>query len=101
MLVLALASGCPAPASPPGPVAVCAARCEKEAAKACSESECVRGCELVLDRLVEREGATIVACVARSRRRCSDTAWAECASLVGVHADGGPPALPPPDPFDD
>jgi hypothetical protein len=93
--------GCPAAARPPNPIEQCTALCQSEAGKACSESECARGCELVLDRIVERETKGIVACVGKSRRRCSDTAWAECASLVGPHADGGPPALPPPDPFDE
>jgi len=93
--------GCPAAARPPNPIEQCTALCQSEAGKACSEPECARGCELVLDRIVERETKGIVACVGKSRRRCSDTAWAECASLVGPHADGGPPALLPPDPFDE
>lgn len=93
--------GCPAAAPPPRPVDLCVEQCQKVAASACSEGECARGCEMILDRLVEREGPGILACVAKSRRRCSDTAWSECAALVGLHADGGPPALPPPDPFDD
>lgn len=100
-LALVPLAGCPAAERPPAPVDLCVAECGKVAAKACSEGECTRGCELILDRLVEREGSGVVACVARSRRRCTDTAWAECAALVGAHADGGPPALVPPDPLDD
>jgi hypothetical protein len=94
-------AGCPAAARPPHPIEQCAEACHKKAAAVCSEAECARGCELVLDRIVERESAHVVACVARSRRRCTDMAWAECAARVGPHADGGPPALPPPDPFDE
>lgn len=93
--------GCPAASRPPHPIEQCAEVCHKKAGAACSEAECARGCELVLDRIVERESSHVVACVARSRKRCTDTAWAECAALVGPHADGGPPALPPPDPFDE
>ncbi|HRG98646.1 MAG TPA: hypothetical protein PLR99_20480, partial [Polyangiaceae bacterium] len=84
----------------PHPVDTCAATCAAKAGAACSEAECARGCELVLDRVVERQAEGIVACVARSRRRCTDAAWAECAALVGPHADGGPPPLPPPDDFE-
>lgn len=99
-LALAALAACPAPARPPHPVDTCAATCAAKAGAACSEAECARGCELVLDRVVERQAEGIVACVARSRRRCTDAAWAECAALVGPHADGGPPPLPPPDDFE-
>ena len=37
--------------------------------------------------------------MARASRRCGDVVWAECAAKVGVHADGGPPALSPPPPL--
>lgn len=51
---------------------------------------------MILDRLVEREGENVIGCVASSPRRCTDVVWADCASRVGVHADGGPPGPPPP-----
>lgn len=94
-------SACPAPARPPNPIEQCTELCRVEAKRVCSENDCARGCELVLDRLVEHETKGIVACVKKSRKSCTDGAWAECGALVGPHADGGPPALPPPDPFDD
>lgn len=78
------------------PVEACMASCAKRASRQCSEAECNRGCELVLDRLIERETETVVRCVARGNRRCTDVVWAECAAHVGPHADGGPPAPPPP-----
>jgi hypothetical protein len=65
-------------------------------AKSCSHRECVRGCNLVLDRLVERQGDAVVDCVARARPRCDDRAWARCAARIGPYADGGPPAPKPP-----
>ena len=46
--------GCPAAARPPNPIEQCTALCQSEAGKACSEPECARGCEFVLDRVVER-----------------------------------------------
>jgi hypothetical protein len=46
--------------------------------------------------LVEHEDGPVVACVARSKKSCSDGTWAACAARVGPHADGGPPAPPPP-----
>jgi hypothetical protein len=74
----------------------CRHSCEQHASKQCSENECERGCEFILDRIVERESDKVVACVARGSRRCSDVVWADCAVRVGVHADGGPPPPPPP-----
>ena len=90
---------CRASSPTPGPEARCADACKAHASK-CSEDECARGCRFLLDRLVEREGASILACVARvssssSARACDDLAFAECAASVGIHADGGPPAPPP------
>lgn len=70
--------------------------CTTKAQRNCSEAECNRGCEMVLDRLVERETENVVSCVARRPRRCTDIVWAECAAMIGPHADGGPPAPPPP-----
>jgi len=76
------------------PIDTCVRSCKSRASRSCSEGECMRGCEFVLDRLLEREGDNVIACVARTPRRCTDTVWADCAARVGVHADGGPP--PPP-----
>jgi len=60
-----------------------------------SSSECSRGCNLVLDRLAEHEGAAVIACVARIGGRCDDRVWAHCGAWVGAHADGGPPEPAP------
>gem|GEM_PF-1236906 len=73
----------------------CVTACVSRAHRQCSEHECARGCEFILDRLLEREGDNVLACVARSARRCGDGVWADCAARVGVHADGGPPAPEP------
>jgi hypothetical protein len=74
----------------------CVATCAKRASRQCSEDECRRGCEFILDRILEKEGDNVVACVSRAPRRCTDVVWADCAARIGVHADGGPPAPPPP-----
>jgi hypothetical protein len=78
------------------PVDTCVRACKTRAARSCTEGECMRGCEFILDRLVEKEGDNVIACVARTPRRCTDVVWADCAARIGVHADGGPPAPPPP-----
>jgi hypothetical protein len=78
------------------PLDGCRRTCESKAKRQCSDAECERGCELILDRVLEREGDHIITCVASTARRCSDVVWADCASHVGVHADGGPPPPPPP-----
>jgi hypothetical protein len=78
------------------PLDRCRHSCEKRAARQCSEAACERGCEMILDRLVEREGENVIGCVAASPRRCTDVVWADCAAHVGAHADGGPPGPPPP-----
>ncbi len=98
--LLTVLGGCPAAAAPGRPIETCQAACVEQIGKVCNEAECGRGCELILDRIVEREAPGILRCVGRSRRRCSDVAWAECAALVGPHEDGGPPALPPPEEFE-
>ena len=87
----------PAFPDPPsrGPERTCQKSCAARAT-ACSDDDCRRGCGLVLDRLVEQQGDTVVACVAASAPRCDDRAWAACAARIGPHADGGPPAPPPP-----
>lgn len=77
-------------------VDTCVRSCEERLDRACSSSECRRGCEFILDRLVEKEQDNVLACVGRTSRRCSDVVWADCATRIGVHADGGPPAPPPP-----
>lgn len=78
------------------PIDACRRSCETKAKKQCTETQCERGCEMILDRLVEREGERVIGCVAASPRRCTDVVWADCAAKVGVHADGGPPGPPPP-----
>lgn len=78
------------------PIDGCVKECDARASRSCSEDECVRGCEFILDRILEKESKNVLACVARTPRRCTDVVWADCAAHVGVHADGGPPAPPPP-----
>lgn len=78
------------------PLDNCHQRCVEMAKRECSDDECWRGCEFILDRLVEREGKRVIACVANGARRCTDVVWADCAARQGPHADGGPPGPPPP-----
>jgi hypothetical protein len=75
------------------PEATCQKRCMARAQGRCNEAECNRGCHFVLDRLLERQGDSVIACVAEARmdKSCEDRAWAGCAARIGVHADGGPP----------
>jgi len=98
---LALAVACNAESPPRGPEETCFRVCAARATR-CSRHECARGCNLVLDRLVENEGDHVLACVTRTKAPCDDRAWSHCAALVSVHADGGP-APPPPrtDDFED
>jgi hypothetical protein len=78
------------------PVAACERACAKRATQ-CSAAECNRGCEFILDRLAEGLAGEITRCVGKLEpRACKDEAWAHCAVRVGPHADGGPPAPPPP-----
>jgi hypothetical protein len=109
VLVGALAASCNSEGPPRGPEAICAKACETRD-PACKTEECWRGCNFILDRLAEHEGDPILACVARETasstnagtgKACSDRIWARCAVRVGVHADGGPPAPPPPKDFED
>jgi len=80
------------------PVEGCIRACRARLDRQCSAPECERGCEYVLDRLVERETENVIRCVGKRNRRCTDVVWAECAAMIGPHADGGPPApLPPSD----
>jgi hypothetical protein len=98
-LVLAGAAACgavsPAPRGFEQACAVACARSARGGAARCSDPQCARGCNLVLDRLVENEGGHVLACVETSSS-CDDRTWAACATRIGVHADGGPPAPPPP-----
>jgi hypothetical protein len=85
--------------SPPlGAESTCAKACTARA-PACSAHECARGCRLVFDRFIEKQGDRVIACMAYGGPPCDDRAWARCATRVGAHADGGPPA--PPAPSDD
>jgi len=83
------------------PLDRCRLSCLEKAKHSCSEAECERGCEFILDRIVEREGENVVACVAKHPRRCNDVVWADCAAWIGPHADGGPPGPPPPAEIDE
>jgi hypothetical protein len=81
--------------SPPvGDEGACFKACV-DRARSCARSQCSRGCNLILDRLAEHEGAGVIACVARDGGRCDERAWAHCGAWVGAHADGGPPEPPP------
>lgn len=99
-IVAAAPTGCRAVEPANKPLEGCRRTCEQKASRQCTDRECERGCEFILDRLVEREGDNVIACVASSQRRCTDVVWADCAARVGPHADGGPPGPPPP-PEDD
>lgn len=90
------AAACKAMDPPNKPLETCQRSCEAKAKRNCSAAECERGCEFILDRIIEQEGNNVIACVARAPRRCSDVVWADCAARIGPHADGGPPAPPPP-----
>jgi hypothetical protein len=93
-LAFAGVAGCRASSPAGGVEAACARACEAQA-KQCSTEQCGRGCNLVLDRLAERQGPRVLACVAAAPPACDDRAWARCATRIGAHADGGPPAPPP------
>jgi len=92
----ALSPACRATEPSSRPIDACRKSCEEKASRHCSDADCERGCEFILDRLAEREGERVIACVAKGPRRCTDVVWADCAAKIGVHADGGPPAPPPP-----
>jgi hypothetical protein len=77
------------------PVDGCVKHCTERASRSCSLSECERGCEFILDRILEKESDNVLACIARTPRRCTDVVWADCAAKIGIHADGGPPEAPP------
>jgi hypothetical protein len=97
-LAACLQHGTPAAATP-GPEGDCAEACRAHA-PGCSDAACARGCRVAMDRLVEREQRSIIACVARtSKTTCDDMTFAECAARSGPYVDGGPP--PPKAPSDD
>jgi hypothetical protein len=97
-IAVVLAGGCrPASSAKPTDVVdACTEACEAQAAKHCSEHDCERGCMFVLDRLVEHEQKSVLACVSSASGACDDALWARCAVYLGSHADGGPPPPPPP-----
>ena len=93
--------GCRDAEGPPAiPEARCIKTCQRRATQ-CSVAGCRRGCSLALDRLVERQGAKVVGCVAARKPACDDPTWARCAVLFGAHEDGGPPLPPPPGDWND
>ena len=85
---------CPGNTPQGRPEEKCNDDCKAHASK-CDDDACVRGCRFILDRLVEHEGHNVVSCVAKASA-CDDPVWANCAASIGPHADGGPPAPPPP-----
>jgi hypothetical protein len=97
-IAAAIAPSAPAfpDSEPQGPLTACEAACSARAGASCSARDCRRGCGIVIDRWVEREGDHVLRCVAAAKPRCDDRAWAACAARIGPHADGGPPAPLPP-----
>lgn len=96
VLALLVLGACKANEPSAQPIETCARSCEARASRQCSSDECQRGCEFILDRILEHEADGVIACVGNQPRRCADVVWAQCAASVGVHKDGGPPAPPPP-----
>jgi len=87
---------------PRGPEETCARACKTRASQ-CSDTQCWRGCNFVIDRLAQHEDETVLACVASATSTsaskpaaCDDRTWSRCAVRLGPYADGGPPAPPPP-----
>jgi hypothetical protein len=101
-----LSLGACVPAAPtPGPEARCADACVTQA-QGCTAAQCARGCVFILDKLVELEGARVLACVARATKAhstgtCDDATFAGCAARTGPFVDGGPPPPAPPSSDDD
>jgi hypothetical protein len=94
LAVLVVGVGACLAKAPPSTVEeTCGKACQSRAR--CSETECTRGCNLTIDRIAEREEDRVIDCVARAGS-CVDATWAHCATWLGPHADGGPPAPPPP-----
>jgi hypothetical protein len=77
------------------PEARCFAACQERAGARCNDDQCARGCRFIIDRIVEREDPTVIACVASGKGPCGDETWADCAARIGVHVDGGPPVPAP------
>jgi hypothetical protein len=93
-LALCVLASCHAADAPNRPEEVCLRACGDRLAQ-CSEAQCLHGCRVALDRLVEHEGDRVLLCVADAKpASCEASTWADCAVKVGAHADGGPP-LPP------
>jgi hypothetical protein len=93
-LFAASLTACNAHDAPTHPEEACAVSCTAKVTK-CTADECARGCNLTLDRIVEREEDHVLACVAGAHTPCNDSTWSACATDIGPHADGGPPAPPP------
>lgn len=87
-------AACMAKAPPSTVEETCGVACASRAPR-CDTTGCTRGCNLTIDRIAEHEEGRIIDCVARSGA-CDDATWAHCATWIGPHADGGPPAPPPP-----
>jgi hypothetical protein len=100
LFVIVIAWSCRATEPANRPLDRCRASCEAKAKRQCTAAQCERGCEMILDRILEREGENVIRCVAKGPRICTDVVWADCATHIGVHADGGPPA-PAPAPDDE
>jgi hypothetical protein len=93
--LVAVVGGCVVVSPVPGPEARCTDAC-RATASACQDWQCARGCRFVLDKLVEREGANVLACVAKAKPACSDHTFADCAVRTGPNTNGGPPPPKPP-----
>jgi hypothetical protein len=96
ILVALTLAACRSAAVAGPPEETCRAACAEQA-KQCTSDDCSAGCNLSLDRLAEHEGDHVLACVAQAKA-CDLPTWAHCATLIGPHADGGPPAPPLPAP---
>ncbi|HEY2518291.1 MAG TPA: hypothetical protein VGI39_45795 [Polyangiaceae bacterium] len=88
-------AACNAISPVPGPEVRCTEAC-KARVRGCEDWQCARGCRFMLDRLVEHEEPTVLACVARAKNRCDDQTFADCASRAGPLVDGGPAPPKPP-----
>jgi hypothetical protein len=93
-ILLALAA-CHSSDPPAKPDALCVKACTDRAGVRCNDTDCRRGCRLALDRMLEKEGDNVIACVAAAKtRKCDELTWADCTARIGPHRDGGPPAPP-------
>ena len=96
ILLLVVSGSCKAVEPTNKPIETCKRSCNSRASRQCSDNDCERGCEMILDRIIEREADHVINCVGRQSRKCGDVVWAECAAMIGPHADGGPPPPSPP-----